>query len=144
MPDFYQRTAYPDTHPTFDFSDAVPAGLLVYLGTNDYSAGENPTLDAEFTAAFLQFMGNVTTKWYGTSTAPAKVGCDRQPTPACSWGPGVMRVEWVGRKGRGCPEYPVAGCAQRSLGVVWATLPHAHTVLRTPRTRSRSSQCLVQ
>jgi hypothetical protein len=37
MPDFYQRTARADTHPTWPFKDAVPDGVLVYLGTNDYN-----------------------------------------------------------------------------------------------------------
>jgi hypothetical protein len=73
MPDFYRRASYPDPTP-FPFKDTVPAGVLVYLGTNDYNKGENPSLDAAFTAGLLQFMSNVTKLWYGTPQAPAKVG----------------------------------------------------------------------
>jgi hypothetical protein len=73
MPDYYTMTKYTDSIGTFSFHDTIPNGFLIYLGTNDYSQGETPTLDQEFTAAFLQFMYNVTKVYYGTSINPANV-----------------------------------------------------------------------
>jgi hypothetical protein len=76
MPDFYQQVAY--NGPPFDFAadaDNTPDAVLVYLGTNDYSAGENPALDAEFTAHFVSYMKNVTQLWYGTEQSPANITC---------------------------------------------------------------------
>ena len=47
-----------------------PQGVLVYLGTNDYSKGGSAALDAQFTAAFLALMRNVSQLYYGTPGAP--------------------------------------------------------------------------
>ena len=47
--------------PDYDFAATgfVPAGVVVALGTNDYSKGPNATFDAEFTAGYVAFMTNV-------------------------------------------------------------------------------------
>jgi len=70
VPDFYTQTKKNDPTGSFNFSDAPPDGVLVYLGTNDYSHGGSPALDLAFTAGFLQFMKNVTQRYYGTPAAP--------------------------------------------------------------------------
>ena len=48
----------PPTH-----THTSPSLWPVCSGTNDYSAGGNPALDASFTAAYLQFMHNITRVW---------------------------------------------------------------------------------
>jgi hypothetical protein len=70
VPQFYTQTMKNDADHSFSFGDAPPNGVLVYLGTNDYSKGDVPGLDANFTAAFLALMTNVTRVYYGTPAAP--------------------------------------------------------------------------
>lgn len=69
LPQYYQQVSY-DGAP-FTFNDAPPDAFVVYTGTNDYSGGENPALDAAYTAALLDLMKNVTTVYYGTPAQPA-------------------------------------------------------------------------
>jgi lysophospholipase L1-like esterase len=65
MPGYYQQTNYqPNGVFTYNFSNGfTPDAVVIYLGTNDYSAGGSPTLDAAFTAGYLAFMQNIT-RWY--------------------------------------------------------------------------------
>lgn len=70
VPQFYTQTMKNDADNSFAFMDAPPTGVLVYLGTNDYSKGDLPGLDANFTAGFLALMNNVTRSYYGTPAAP--------------------------------------------------------------------------
>lgn len=73
MPDFYTRARYTDpANGSFNFTaDAAPDVFVIYLGTNDFDKGVTPALTAQFTAAMVQFMKNVTQLWYGTPAAPA-------------------------------------------------------------------------
>jgi hypothetical protein len=71
MPDFYQRYRMSDPSPSFPFNDTQPDAVVVYLGTNDYSQGASPQLDAAFADTFVGFMENVTQRWYGSPSAPA-------------------------------------------------------------------------
>ena len=71
VPQFYTQAVKNAPDGSFDFKDARPDGVLVYLGTNDYSHGPSAALDASFTAAWLELMANVTTRYYGTPAAPA-------------------------------------------------------------------------
>jgi hypothetical protein len=70
VPQFYTQEMKNGADGSFDFKDAPPQGVLVYLGTNDYSGGASPALDTLFTAAFLALMKNVTHSYYGTPGAP--------------------------------------------------------------------------
>ena len=52
----------------FGASGFVPDGVVINLGTNDYSGGGGgPAFDAQFTAAYVAFMRNIT-HWYGSDT----------------------------------------------------------------------------
>jgi hypothetical protein len=73
LPGFYTQTSKGSPRGSFAFDDAVPDGVIVYLGTNDYSAGGSAALDASFTAAWLELMENVTTRYYGTPSLPANI-----------------------------------------------------------------------
>lgn len=73
VPQFYTQARKNEADNSFAFTDARPDGVIVYLGTNDYSAGASPALDAAFAGAFLDLMANVTTKYYGTPAAPANI-----------------------------------------------------------------------
>ena len=73
VPQFYTQARKNDADGSFNFSDATPDAVVVYLGTNDYSKGASPALDAAFTDAWLALMTNVTQSYYGTPAAPANV-----------------------------------------------------------------------
>lgn len=64
VPQFYTQLKKNDADNSFGFKDAAPDGVLVYLGTNDYSKGASPALDAAFTDAWLALMQNVTQRYY--------------------------------------------------------------------------------
>lgn len=64
VPQFYTQLKKNDPDGSFAFKDAPPAGVIVYLGTNDYSKGSSPALDAAFADAWLALMTNVTTRYY--------------------------------------------------------------------------------
>ena len=72
IPQFYTQEKKNDADGSFDFKEDTtpPQGVLVYLGTNDYSRGGSPALDTLFTAGFLALMNNVTRSYYGTPAAP--------------------------------------------------------------------------
>ena len=73
MPEYYTWTKY-SSNTLFNFSSsAKPDGVVVFLGTNDYSGGSEPGLDDKFTAAYLQLMRNVTQVYYGTPEKPANI-----------------------------------------------------------------------
>jgi hypothetical protein len=72
MPEYYTWRKYSGAEKIAFTSDDTPAGILIYLGTNDYS-NPTPDLDQLFTAGLLDFMANATRVWYGTPAAPAKI-----------------------------------------------------------------------
>jgi hypothetical protein len=71
LPEYYALTT-PDG-PAFPFNDAPPVALLVYVGTNDFSGGESPALDALYVQGWLDLMSNVTKVYYGTPSSPANI-----------------------------------------------------------------------
>lgn len=70
VPEYYTQLKKNDADGSFAFTDTAPTGVLVYLGTNDYSKGDLPGLDANFTAGFISLMKNVTRSYYGSPAAP--------------------------------------------------------------------------
>ena len=69
VPEYYTQLRKNDPDGSYAWA-SPPQGVLVYLGTNDYSKGGSAALDAQFTAAFLALMHNVTRVYYGAPGAP--------------------------------------------------------------------------
>lgn len=66
MPQLYTRTFATGAREPWDFSASTrPDAVIVYLGTNDYSC--NQTTDARFTAAYVEFVQNVTRAYAGAA-----------------------------------------------------------------------------
>jgi len=54
----------------WNFSRYVPDAVLINLGTNDYSTpyAQQPGFGANYTAAYVQFLTNLTAAWYPPTT----------------------------------------------------------------------------
>ena len=66
MPQLYTRTFATGARDPWDFSASTrPDAVIVYLGTNDYSC--NQTTDARFTAAYVEFVQNITRAYAGAA-----------------------------------------------------------------------------
>ncbi len=87
MPQFYTQARKNDPIGSFKFTDSAPQGVLVYLGTNDYSGTAPIDLDTRFTAAFLSLMANVT-----------EVACVILRTPALRQDRYAYQIVFVGVK----------------------------------------------
>lgn len=71
MPQLYTQAFATDAASVWDFSRAArPDAVIVFLGTNDYSCAN--TTDAAFTAAYVQFLLNITSYY-----APSKAGASK-------------------------------------------------------------------
>lgn len=73
LSEYYTTARFGDADGTWGFKDAVPQGVLIYCGTNDFDQGESAALDAAYTAGLLAFMTNVTQHHYGTPASPANI-----------------------------------------------------------------------
>jgi lysophospholipase L1-like esterase len=73
MPQYFLQTLGGESYSTdWTFSNFVPSAVVINLGTNDFCCGHDtgPAWEAGFSAAYVDFIANITTSYYGNAALP--------------------------------------------------------------------------